>query len=232
MNKNNELICAHSALVFAVMMGVGIFGIAGWLPLIPPGMNAADLATQFSQNREKIRIGMSVLALSSGFWWTFSAAISMRMKKIEGESHPLTYVQMAAASGTVLVILFSAYFWLAAAYRPSTDPATLQIFNDIAWLMFVGAYPPAFIQNMSIAICVLNDKNEVKIYPRWVGYFNIWITLLSVPGALLPFFTSGPFAWNGIIGFWVVANAFFGWILVMWWMTVVAIKREAAAEVR
>jgi hypothetical protein len=53
--------------------------------------------------------------------------------------------------------------------------------------------------------------------PRWVGFANIWIAILFLPGALLPFFHSGPFSWNGIIGFWLVANALFGWIVIMWW---------------
>jgi hypothetical protein len=208
-------------------MSIGIFGIAGWMPLIPPDMNAADLTAHFEQNRMKIRIGMSFLALSGAFWWTFSAAIAMQMKRIEGDKAPiLAWVQMASASGTVLIIMFAAYFWLVAAYREETPPSTIQMLNDFAWLTFVGFYPPGFIQNVSIGWCILTDKNGNKVYPRWVGFANIWLAILFLPGALLPFFHSGPFSWNGIIGFWLVANAFFGWILMMWWMTVKAIKSD------
>ncbi len=224
MNKTNELLCAHSAWAVAILLSLGIFAIAGWMPLIPPSMNATDLLAHFEENRTRIRIGMSVLAFSSVFWWTFSAAIAMQMKRIEGESHPLTYVQMASASGTVIIILLAAYFWLVAAYRVDLPASTLQMLSDFAWLTFVGFYPPGMMQNLSIGFCILNDKKETKVYPRWVGYANIWIAILFLPGALLPFFHSGPFSWNGIIGFWLVANAFFGWIIMMWWMTVKAIK--------
>ena len=230
MNRNNQLICAHSAWVVVVLMSAGIFGIAGWMPLIPPDMNAADLTAHFEQNRMRIRIGMTLLALSGVFWWSLSAAIAMQMKRIEGKSHPLTYIQMASSSGTVMIILLAAYFWLVAAYRAETPPSTLQMLNDFAWLTFIGFYPPGFIQNISIGMCILTDKNEVKAYPRWVGFANIWIAILFLPGALLPFFHSGPFSWNGIIGFWLVANAFFGWIIMMWWMTVKAIKSDPELE--
>jgi hypothetical protein len=64
----------------------------------------------------------------------------------------------------------------------------------------------------------------VQAYRRWVGYAKLMI--LFLPGALLPFFHAGPFAWNGIIGFWLVAVAFFGWIFMMWRMTVRAIRND------
>jgi len=226
MSRSNQLACAHSALVFATLLGLGIFGIAGWMPLVPPGLNAADLAVEFQQHRMRIRFGMSVLAFASVFWWTMSAAIAMQMKRIEGTSHPLTYVQMASSCGTVLVILLASYFWLVGAYRGDLPPANLQMLNDFAWLTFVGCYPPGFIQNVSIGWCILTDRNSLPSYPRWVGFLTLWVAVLFLPGALLPFFHGGPFSWNGIIGFWLVAVAFFGWILVMWWMTVRAIRSD------
>ena len=230
MSRFNQLICAHSAWLVVILMSIGLFGIAGFMPLIPPDMNAADLATRFAEDRMRIRLGMSLLALCAVFWWSFSAAIAMQMKRIEGKSHPFTYVQMASASGTVMIILLAAYFWLVALYRPDTPASTIQMLNDFAWLTFVGFYPPGFIQNVSIGMCILSDKSDKPAYPRWVGFANIWIAILFLPGALLPFFHSGPFSWNGIIGFWLVANAFFGWIIMMWWMTVKAIKSDPELE--
>jgi hypothetical protein len=51
MSRTNQLLCAHSALVFAILLGLGIFGIAGWMPLIDPGMSAADLALEFQEKQ-------------------------------------------------------------------------------------------------------------------------------------------------------------------------------------
>lgn len=189
-------------------------------------MGAEELVAEFDANRMRIRLGMSVLAFAAVFWWPMSAAIAMQMKRIEGKSHPLTYVQMASSSGTVLIVLLAAYFWLVAAYRVEISPNTLQVLSDFAWLTFVGFYPPGFIQNVAIGWCILTDRNSTPTYPRWVGYANLWIAVLFLPGALLPFFYSGPFSWNGIIGFWLVAFAFFAWIMMMWWMTVRAIKSD------
>lgn len=231
MNKTSQLICAHSGLVFASLMGLGIFGVAGWFPPILPSLSAADVARMFIEDQTRIRIGMLILGTASVLWWSFAAAISTQMKRIEGQDHPMSYVQLASASGTVMAIMMPAYFWLAMAYRPeSTAPETLQLINDFGWLVFIGAYPPGVIQNLAIGICILTDKSDRNIYPRWVGFGNLWLAVSFLVGALLPFFKGGPFAWNGLIGFWVAAFAFFGWIIMMWWATVRAINRQAALQ--
>ena len=232
-NKNTQLLCAHSGLAFAILLGLGVFGIAGWMPLVNPGSSASEIAQMFQDDQTRIRIGVTLLGTGSVFWWSFAAAIAVQMRRIEGEHHPLTYVQMATASGGILALLLPSYFWLALAYRPeSTSPETMQLLNDFAWLTFIGMFPPGLLQNVSLGICILSDKNGNKIYPRWLAYACFWCAAGFLPTALLPFFKSGPFAWNGLIGFWVAALCFFGWIIVMWWATVNAIRQEAEQEAR
>jgi len=36
---------------------------------------------------------------------------------------------------------------------------------------------------------------------------------------------TGPFAWNGLISYWLVALVFFGWIVLMAFTTASAVKR-------
>lgn len=219
----NERWCAHSAIAFALFLGTGVFLVAGWLPPVRPAMDAVALHDLFLRDRLRIRLGTSMLALGSVFWWSFSAAIAARMRAAEGGDAILSRLFMALAAGTTIVIMLASYLWLAAAYRPSIAPETLQAFNDLAWLMFIGAYPPASFQAAILARVILTDQSQRPTYPRWAGFLNIWVATLFLPGVLLPFFTSGPFAWNGLIGFWLVAFVFFSWIIVMWRLTLAAI---------
>jgi hypothetical protein len=96
--------------------------------------------------------------------------------------------------------------------------------NDLAWFFLLGAVGPAIMQNLSIAVCVLGSDGTV--YPRWLGYATLWLTFGLMPGVVIPFVKDGPLAWNGILGFWVVATAFFVWVIMMWVMTVRAIKAD------
>ena len=65
------------------------------------------------------------------------------------------------------------------------------------------------IQCLSIAAAILN-KADQDVFPRWLGYFNVWVAVLLLPAVLLPFFKHGPFAWHGIFEFWLAALVFFG----------------------
>ena len=44
--------------------------------------------------------------------------------------------------------------------------------------------------------------------------------------SVIPFFKIGPFAWNGLVGFWIPATVFGLWMLVMWWVTLKAIDKD------
>jgi hypothetical protein len=224
MNKPIELAFAHSILLAGACIGIGIFLIAGWMPLIEPSMGPEALSELFERDRLRILVGITVYGVGGMFWWTFACTVATQMKRIEGEHYPLTRLQVVSSSGTALTIMFGTYLVLAMVYRPGIEPTALQMMNDFWWLTFVGIYGPGVVQNMAIGLCIVTDKNDTKIYPRWVGFVNFWVAFLFVPGIYIAFFKDGPFAWDGILGFWVIAVGFFGWVVVMWWATVRAIK--------
>jgi hypothetical protein len=226
LNSATQLWCAHSALPFMVLLGVGAFGIAGWLPPHQPGWSAEQITAIFVQHQTNIRIGMTMMALVTPLAWSFAAAISIQMKRIEGPEHPLATVQMAASTGTVVPIILAAYLWLVLAYRPElTPPAMIQLINDFSWFLFIALFAPATLQVVVVGVCILSDKRSAPIYPRWVGFASLWSGVLFLPGALIPFFKHGPFTWAGLIGFWLPATVFFAWYVMLWWTTVRAIKR-------
>lgn len=227
MNKNHELLCAHSALILAAGVGVGGLLITGWFPPLQPWLSGDEVQAIFQEDRSRIRLGVAILAFTSALWWTASAAFAMQVRRMEGESHPYTYVQIGTASGTAMLFLLAALLWFAAAFRPETGAAQLQIFNDLAWISFIGGYPPVFVQTLILGMATLSNPTGADSYPRWYGYFCIWAAILALPGALIPFFQTGPFAWNGFLAFWVAASVFFAWIVITWWLTVQAIKRQA-----
>lgn len=229
MNKPIELLCTHSILICAACIGIGVFLVAGWLPAVPPSMDANAVAEMFASDRTRIMIGATIAGFGSMFYWSFAGAIATQMRRIEGEHHPLTRIQLLASNGTALALMFLAFLILAMAYRTGVEPTALQLMNDYFWLVFVGLYPPGVMQNVAIGLCILSDKKDdsdpEKVYPRWVGYANFWVAVLFIPGIYIVFFKSGPFAWHGIFGLWVVAAGFFFWVVVMWLHTVKAIRR-------
>lgn len=130
MNKPVELLCAHSILVCAACIALGIFLIAGWLPAVSPTMDGEALVAMFEENRLRIMIGATVSGFGSMFYWSFAGAIATQMRRIEGEHHPLTRIQLLASNGTALALMFLAFLLLAMAFRPGVEASALQLMND------------------------------------------------------------------------------------------------------
>lgn len=224
MNKTIERLCANSIWIYTAALCIGWFGIAGWMPLLSPDMSAEAVAAHYQDNAMRIRLGVTLLGIGTIFWWSFAGAIATHMKRIEGEHSPLTRIQMASSGGTVLIILIEAWVALSLTFRANIEPSTVQLASDFIWLTFVGFYPPGLMQNLVIGICILSDKRQQPIFPRWVGYANFWLAILFLPGGYIAFFKHGPLAWDGILGFWLIAVAFFSWIIMMWWAVMRAIR--------
>ena len=225
-NRTSQLICVHSAIGIVALMCIGMVAIAGWMPPPSPDMSAAEFADYYRTDANSIRIASLLMMMAGALFWPFAAAISSQMKRIEGPSHTLSDVQMASVNGTALAIIIPSICWLVAAFRPDTLPEVVVVISDLGWMTFIGTIPPALVQVLAIAFCVLTCKQARPPLPRWYGYFCLWAGTGFMVGEAIAFFKTGPFAWNGLGAFWIAAGFFFGWILVTWWVVFRAIAAQ------
>ena len=77
---------------------------------------------------------------------------------------------------------------------------------------------------------IFADKRPDPVYPRWVAYFLVWCAIGFLPATGLAFFYDGPFAWNGLLSFWLAATLFGSFFLVLSWATLRAIKSQFAPD--
>ena len=148
------------------------------------------------------------------------------MKRIEGRFSPLVYAQIAAAACLAIEFIYPCAWWGLAAFRPTDDPEIIQRLNDLAWLAFLGIVSTGMVQAFMLAILTLSDTRADPVYPRWFGYLNLWCGTLFFPAGLIFFFKDGPFAWNGILAWWVALTAFTIWMIAVTAMTAKAIKAQ------
>jgi membrane protein implicated in regulation of membrane protease activity len=94
--------------------------------------------------------------------------------------------------------------------------------------MFVGVISSAVVEFACIGLVILADERNTGVFPRWAGYFNLWVALLVAPAGIVPFFKHGPFAWNGIFSFFMPMVVFAAWVVVM----VVLLRRAIDHEER
>lgn len=231
MNARSQRICTWGGLVFMVLFSVGWWFLAGLMPPPSPKDSAQEVAEFYGDDTNLIRAGLLVAMFGVAFQFPFFTAIFFQMKRIEGPVAPMAYIQIL--TGTVGVFIFFVPMMLmeAAAFRVERDPEVTQGLNDAAWIPFLGTFMLAVIQLVAIAYAIFTDSRPDPVYPRWVGYFNIWIALGFPLASLNVFVKDGPFAWPGLFTFWIPAVVYFTWFIVMTVMTLRAIDQEEA-EVR
>jgi hypothetical protein len=227
-NTRNQLFAIHMVIPFVLCTVIGAFIMPGWLPPPDPNMSLDEVARTFNPGNHSMRLGAMLVAAGSATYIGLGCAINTQLKRAEGPFHCMANVQMLGAAIGVLAVQFPAYFWLAASYRDTVSPEISAVFNNLAFFMIIGAFSPAVVQNVAIAVAILGaDEDAQKPYPRWIAYANLWLAIALLPGAALPFFKEGPLTYRGVIGFWVVVVGFFAWVIMMWWWTVKAIKEHA-----
>jgi hypothetical protein len=117
--------------------------------------------------------------------------------------------------------------WATAAFRPERSPELTLMLNDMGWIAFLWPVPVFFLQVVFTGLGILSDRNPQLILPRWSGFFCLWCAVMFLPGCLLIFFQIGPFAWNGLLTFWLGATVFFTWYVVMSMVIRKSILQEA-----
>jgi hypothetical protein len=162
------------------------------------------------------------------FYVPFTAVVAQQIARIEGGIGVLTISQVMGGVGNVFLTFYPAIWWVVASFRPERAVELTQLINDAAWLQFVGGLTPFLPILVTIAIASLADDSEHPAFPRWCGYFNLWAFVLFLPTQLIFFFKTGPFAWNGILAFWIPLTVFTLWFIVMFTVLRKAILRQAA----
>lgn len=227
-NVRSQIVCAWCGILCPIMMFIGIWPAAGFFPPHLPSAGAAEIAAIYQQNATGIRLGMIFILIAGALFGAFTASIAAQMRGMENRTTPvLTYTQLAAGISSMLLFIIPALVWSVAAYRPERSPEITQALNDIGWFFFVMPFVLAFLQNLAIGFAVLGDKASQPVFPRWLGFFNFWLALLYVPGCLVTFFKGGPFAWNGLLAFWVPASVFGAWFFVMSIYVMKAARQQA-----
>ena len=191
-----QRICAYSGIV-CVLLFFGGFVAAGFLPPLSPSMSAAQIAAHYQAHTAGIRLGAGLIFLSSGFYVWFTAVISGQMRRIPGVHPTVINATLAGGAFGCLTFLVPALLFVVTAFRPDRSPDATLLLNDMSWIILVMPWIPFMAQYFAFAFAILSDPRPQPLFPRWLAYFNIWAELMFTPAIILPFFKSGPFAWNG-----------------------------------
>ena len=230
LNTRSQRLCAWSGAVTIILFFSSLV-TAKWLPVPSPSLTQAQVAAMYLENATAIRIGMVQFMICTMFMCPLIGVISLQLRRIEKVNPLWTYTQISAGTILALMVIIPAVLFLANAYRPDKPPELTYMMNDVCWMFAIMPWPPGFMQCFAIGMAILDDKSAKPIFPRWLAYLNFWVALSFLPGTFIPFVKSGPFAWNGLLSFWLGATTFGIWFIVMVWALLRAINEQAREAV-
>jgi len=212
---------------YVIFLLVGWWVVGGFFPLQSPSESAAQIAAFFRGNTVAIRLGMVIVMWGAALFIPFTATIADYVAKIEGRSGPLAKTFLLSGYANAMLTFYPPLIWIANTFRAAERPDDMIfMFNDLAWLQFVGGLALIMPMFVVIAFVAFNDTSRAPVFPRWCGWASVMTFLLFLPDQMLFFFKSGPFAWNGLFAFWVPLAVFCGWFFMM----VYLIRRHILGE--
>jgi len=204
--------CVWAGPLMGALFVVG-FGVAGFFPPPSPNQSAAAVAAMIDQNRTVIRVGIVICLASCPLLMPFLASFTIQMLRIEGCRLILAYTQLALGALATIEFVIPYVFMLVSTYRADQHPDVTRALYDISWFFFLGVVSTFVLQLAIFGIAVLIDRRPKPIFPRWLGYVNIWLAMAFTPASFLVFFKTGPLAWNGLLVWWVPVFAFLLWFV-------------------
>ena len=202
-----QRVCAISGIICPLLF-FGAFVAAGFIPPLPPSWSAAQIAAHYRDHANGVRLGAGIMLLSGAFYAAYTAVISGQMRRIPKVHQTVINTQTIAGAFACLTFLVPAMLFAVTAFRPERPAEWTLLLNDMSWIFLVMPWPPFMVQNFAFAFAILSDDRPIPVFPRWLAYLNIWAPITFTPAVILPFFKSGPFAWNGIFVFWIPAVVF------------------------
>jgi hypothetical protein len=215
--------------LFAVFVLWGI--VAHNMPPFPASATPDEVKAHFQEFRLPLLIALSICITMTAFYMSWSVAVARVMERIEGAGGVLSKLEMMGGTITCAPVMVTLAIWLTAAHEAQYLPAgVVHMLYWMGWLLFDLAYFVTSLQIAAISITFMRDKREKKLVPDAVSWWG-WVTFASFFAvSAIPFVTTGPLAFNGVISFWIAFFTWFFWIPSLSYFIIKAVDRIKAED--
>jgi hypothetical protein len=225
--KLDQWICFGSIPFFYTLFGLIFVVLARIMP--PPSPTASVEDVLAYMHAPKLGIGMALLSLTLGLASLSSGVIVVQMKRMEGIGPVLPYAYLTAlAVAGVPGCLFPGFVFALGNFRPEYSPQIQQMLYDLGFLSFVGSLGCFVVQYLVFALAIFLDRR--MIFPKWLGYLTIWALVTELVAVPIWITRTGPFAWDGLLSFYLGTIIFVGWEFCMCVCLYRAIKSQPVEE--
>jgi len=226
-NFTSQKIALWCTWAFVALTVIGWLGIAHFYAPAPASLSPEETKAWFSETYKwQTIVGCTLLYIGSALLTPGSIQWGIMLAEIEGPRPIWSITTSVCGIFISLIVFLNACTWIVCSYRASTSPDVIQAFNDWAWFAFLFGWIYLAIEMLASACVEFKDKSKHPIVPRWMA----WLTLLSaitMLGAIGPaFFKVGPFAYHGLIGFYIPVFVWGSYLVLTNWFMYQKLNRE------
>jgi hypothetical protein len=227
MSERSQRILVWWALLGTVVYGCCMFFLWHMLPPPSPQWPAERIAQFYQEHSTQVRVGAMIAGWLSGFFLALAVVIAVQMRRIERRP---VWAMMALAAGalTTVYLTLPPLFWGVAAFTPTRNPEITATFHEFGVLSVITTDQYfVFLWVAIVVVCLTPTKVVASPFPRWFGYFSAWCALIFECGAVAFLPRSGPFAWNGLLAFWLPFSVFGVWMIVVSVLLLRALRQQS-----
>jgi hypothetical protein len=225
---DGELIMVWALPAIVIIWVSAFLLFPGFLHPMSPNMSAEEVAGFYRDESARIRYSMILFNWFGVGLIPTVVLLAMQVRRMAHRTPILSYCLIACAGGPPTLFLIANMFWLLGSFRPERAPELTQLLNDLAWVTFTVLVPYLIAQCLLLALAIYWDRQDKPVFPLWVAHFNLLIAVALVPAAFGALALDGPFAWDGVLSFWVKNIAIAVWIVVMGVVLGQTIRRRRA----
>ncbi|KUH97063.1 hypothetical protein AU189_10055 [Mycolicibacterium acapulense] len=225
---DGELLMLWALPAMVIIWASAFFLFPGFLHPMSPTMSAEEVADFYRDETARIRYSMILFNWFGVGLIPTVILIAMQVRKMAHRTPILSYCLIACAGGPPTLFLIANMFWLLGSFRPERSPDLTQLLNDLAWVTFTVLVPYLIAQCLVLALAIYWDRRDQPVFRPWVAHFNLLIAAALVPAAFGAVTFEGPFAWDGVLSFWLKNIAIAVWIVVMGVVLAQNIRRQRA----
>jgi hypothetical protein len=205
--------------------------LAGTFPPWDPSWAPEKVVQVLTSEKTRTGVGFMIHTAGVSLFALWGAAVTVSIYRMEaGRRLPILAVaQGILAGGNVVYFELIPLVWSSAQYRAGeVAPEITMSFTDFGWFLYLGTWAPFSLQAIVIAIAVLEDQKRKRVFThgRLVAFWSFAFATVGLFSAPMGLFKSGPFAWDGLLAFWVVVVTWGFWELTLTWQMHAAIGRD------
>lgn len=221
-----QTLVVWSGPVGIVLVLVGWMIMADFLPPPSASLSPEETLAVWREHRQLKILGLLTAVWGGTFYVLFAGSIFSVLRRIE-HGFPILSLGQVLMSAFGIAFYCWNFIWLACVgFIAAEAPASVvDPLSDIGFIITFAPVAPFCMQYLLVGLVILRDRSEQPLIPRWVGYLNLWVSILLVPAQFIPLVESGPLAWDGILSFWVAVLVFTVWFFVMFWFVRSAIRK-------